>query len=195
MLDEARALFREYASSLAIDLSFPGFAQELAGLPGEYAAPHGTLLLGVVGGVAAGCVAVRRWEDRVCEMKRLDVRDSFKGQGRGRVLAFPLSTRTPRGPHAAQRAVRHPEVTRWFTRPGGEGQTFDLFPALPRVQCPTLVLGGEDDPMTPIECQADIAAALPPHLVRFERIPDCRHAVIPDAPERGMALIREFIAG
>jgi pimeloyl-ACP methyl ester carboxylesterase len=109
-------------------------------------------------------------------------------------LAFPLYTRTPRNPDVAQRSVRHPEVTHWFTRPGGEGHTFDLFSGLSRVQCPTLVLGGEDDPMTPIECQADIAAALPAHLVRFERFAGCGHAVIPDAPERAMAMIRGFIA-
>jgi len=48
--------------------------------------------------------------------------------------------------------------------------------------------------MVPIECQADIAATLPAHLVRFERFPGCGHAVIPDAPKRAMALIREFIA-
>jgi proline iminopeptidase len=64
---------------------------------------------------------------------------------------------------------------------------------LSRIQCPTLVLGGEDDPMLPIECQADIAAALPPHLVQFERFENCRHAVVPDAPERAMAVIRDFI--
>ena len=109
-------------------------------------------------------------------------------------LAFPLYTRTRRNPDVAQRSIRHPEVTHWFTRPGGEGHTFDLFSGLSRVQCPTLVLGGEDDPMTPIECQADIAAALPAHLVRFERFAGCGHAVIPDAPERTMAMIRDFIA-
>ena len=59
-----------------------------------------------------------------------------------------------------------------------------LFPDLHRIQCPTLVLGGEDDPIHPIESQADIAAALPPHLVQFERFANCRHAVMPDAPER-----------
>ena len=63
-----------------------------------------------------------------------------------------------------------------------------------RVQCPTLVMGGEDDPMVPIECQADIAAALPAHLVRFEHIVGCGHAVLPDARERAMSVIRDFIA-
>jgi len=109
-------------------------------------------------------------------------------------LAFPLYTRMPRDPDVARRAVRRPEVTHWFTRPGGEGHTFNLFPDLSRVQCPTLVLGGEDDPMTPIECQADIVAALPAHLVRFERFAGCGHAVLPDAPERALAVIRDFIA-
>jgi pimeloyl-ACP methyl ester carboxylesterase len=58
---------------------------------------------------------------------------------------------------------------------------------------PTLVLGGEDDPMHPIESQADIAAALPADLVQFERFANCGHAVVPDAPERAMAVIRDFI--
>jgi proline iminopeptidase len=108
-------------------------------------------------------------------------------------LAFPLYTRTPRDPQVVRRAVRRPEVTRWFLRPGGEGHTFDLFPLLDRVACPTLVLGGEDDPMTPIECQEAIAAALPAHLVRFERFAGCGHAVVPDAPDRALAVIRDFI--
>jgi pimeloyl-ACP methyl ester carboxylesterase len=108
-------------------------------------------------------------------------------------LAFPVYTRTPRDPAVAQRTIRRPEVTRWFTQPGGEGHTFNFFPALSRVQCPTLVLGGEEDPMTPIECQVDIAAALPAHLVRFERFPGCGHGVLRDAPERAMAVIRDFI--
>jgi pimeloyl-ACP methyl ester carboxylesterase len=110
-----------------------------------------------------------------------------------RRLAFPLYTRTPRDPDMARRAVSRSEVQHWFTKPGGESHTFNMFPDLGHIQCPTLVLGGEDDPMLPIECQADIAAALPAHLVRFERFADCGHAVVPDAPERAMAVIRDFI--
>ena len=108
-------------------------------------------------------------------------------------LAFPHYTRTPRDPAAAQRAIRRPEVLRWFQRPGGEAHTFNMLPALSRVPCPTLVMGGEEDPMIPIESQADIAAALPARLVRFERFPGCGHGVFADAPERGMTVIRDFI--
>jgi pimeloyl-ACP methyl ester carboxylesterase len=111
-----------------------------------------------------------------------------------RRLALPHYFRTPRHPDVARRAVSRPEVLRWFTRPGGESQTFDLFPDLHRIQCPTLVMGGEDDPIHPIESQAELAAALPAHLVRFERFPGCRHAVVPDVPERAFAVIRDFIA-
>jgi pimeloyl-ACP methyl ester carboxylesterase len=110
-------------------------------------------------------------------------------------LAFPVYTRTPRDPDAVRRALLRPEVNLWFTRPGGEGRSYNLLPDLRRIQCPTLVMGGEDDPMTPIVCQEEIAAALPPQLVRFERFPGCGHGVVHDAPERAMAVIRRFIAG
>jgi proline iminopeptidase len=110
-----------------------------------------------------------------------------------RRLAMPHYTRIPRDPDMARRAVNRPEVLQWFARPGGESRSFNMLGDLHRVQCPTLVLGGEDDPMLPIECQADIAAALPAHLVQFERFANCGHAVVTDAPERAMAVIREFI--
>jgi GNAT superfamily N-acetyltransferase len=86
-LEEVRTLFTEYAEWVAVDLSFQGFAEELAGLPGEYVAPHGTLLLGVVDGAPAGCVGVRRWRSGVCEMKRLYTRSTFRGHGCGLFLA------------------------------------------------------------------------------------------------------------
>ena len=108
-------------------------------------------------------------------------------------LAFPVYTRKPRDPAAVQRAILHPEVNLWFTRPNGEGRTFNFIPVLQRIACPTLVLGGEEDPMIPIACQEAIVRALPAHLTRFERFPGCGHGVVNDAPEQAMAVIREFI--
>jgi GNAT superfamily N-acetyltransferase len=86
-LEQVRTLLTEYATWVAVDLSFQGFSEELAGLPGEYVAPHGTLLLCVVKGLSAGCVAVRRWQADTCEMKRLYARPEFRGFGCGLFLA------------------------------------------------------------------------------------------------------------
>jgi GNAT superfamily N-acetyltransferase len=85
-IEQARQLLKEYAAWLEIDLCFQGFEKELAGLPGDYALPAGRLLLAYDNGELGGCVALRKIDEGICEMKRLFLRDKFRGQGLGRSL-------------------------------------------------------------------------------------------------------------
>ena len=86
-LNQARQLFREYEAWLNLDLCFQNFEKELLELPGTYAPPAGRLLLGFADNELAGCVALRKLSDEVCEMKRLFLRPQFHGRGLGRELA------------------------------------------------------------------------------------------------------------
>ena len=86
-IHQAQELFLEYADSLNFDLCFQNFDKELAELPGEYAPPHGRLLLVFEEAQLAGCVALRRISEKVCEMKRLYVPPTVRGKGIGRALA------------------------------------------------------------------------------------------------------------
>jgi putative acetyltransferase len=113
-LEEVRTLFREYAGWVSVDLSFQGFAEELAGLPGEYKAPGGALMLCVVDEQPAGCIAVRPWQARACELKRLYVRKAFQGRGCGHVLAA--------------------QAIEWAKRAGYDRMMLDTLPAMTAAQ-------------------------------------------------------------
>jgi putative acetyltransferase len=84
---QARELFLEYAQSLGFSLCFQNFDKELSDLPGSYVPPEGRLLLAEYEDQLAGCVALHKLDQDMCEMKRLYLRAQFRGKGLGRALA------------------------------------------------------------------------------------------------------------
>jgi GNAT superfamily N-acetyltransferase len=89
-IESARNLFREYETWLGMSLCFQNFEDELVNLPGKYEPPDGRLLLAYVDGDLAGCIALRKYEGEICEMKRLFLRENARGRGLGNRLIEKL---------------------------------------------------------------------------------------------------------
>jgi proline iminopeptidase len=137
-----------------------------------------------LGGQSAGALARRRFIDGDAGPEVL--RSWLE-------IALPLYTRVQADPAVSKRFVLNRDVTAWFNRPGGEGRTFDLLADLANLRSPTLVMGGTLDPMLPIQCQRDIARAVPSHLLTYREFESCGHGVVADAAQEALMLVRAFI--
>jgi pimeloyl-ACP methyl ester carboxylesterase len=105
-------------------------------------------------------------------------------------VCVPLYTRKPLPPDVVARiAMNTAQAANWDR--SGE-RDFDLRQEAANVRCPTLVLGGADDPGASIAGVEELVAALPQGLVRYERFEDAGHGVFRDRPE-AMSLVREFL--
>ena len=134
-----------------------------------------------VGGPEAGELARQRWLYPTDESRRIY-----------RERCFPLYTVRPqRDKQALERAVIFDPVNQHFAT--HEFQSMDFRPQLGLVRCPTLVMAGDRDPMTPMAFSETIVEHLPSHLVRFERFADCGHGIVNDQPEKLFQVLRNFI--
>ena len=106
----ARNLFKNYAASLDFDLDFQNFEQELNDLPGDYAPPLGQILIARLRDETAGCVALRKFDQSCCEMKRLYVRPEFRALGVGRALAEAIIVQARDAGYAAMRLDTVPSM-------------------------------------------------------------------------------------
>lgn len=126
-LNDVRALFREYTAEVMSEprfrhyLGLQNFEEELAKLPYKYALPEGSLLLALVGNEAAGCVAIKKLETDICEMKRLYVRPQFRELKLGRKLTEMIIEKA--------RASGYKRM-RLDTMPGYMDRAIDLYESL-----------------------------------------------------------------
>ena len=102
---------------------------------------------------------------------------------------LPLYNTTKADPDILARVRLKPEVGFHFFR--GEGLTFDWLADLGRIQCPTLILAGEVDPITPVADHEDLAAGI--RGSRLEVFADAGHGVFRDRPAEALDLVREFV--
>jgi putative acetyltransferase len=81
--EAGKRLFREYVASLGVDLSFQDFDNELMVIAEQYNKPSGALLLVYDKGSAIGCAGIRKTDHEIAELKRMYVRDDYRGYGIG----------------------------------------------------------------------------------------------------------------
>ncbi|MEJ7625546.1 MAG: GNAT family N-acetyltransferase [Ferruginibacter sp.] len=84
--DVAVKLFMEYAAWLDIDLSFQDFDKELSSLKKIYTEPFGGIILCRHNDLFIGCVALRKNQEKIAELKRMYVQPSAQQKGIGTLL-------------------------------------------------------------------------------------------------------------
>ncbi|MBS1523381.1 MAG: GNAT family N-acetyltransferase [Bacteroidetes bacterium] len=77
--ETGKNLFEEYANSLNVDLSFQNFSSELDNINQQYCEPAGGLLLAFYEDLPVGCAGIRRLDEDTAELKRMYVKDEYRG--------------------------------------------------------------------------------------------------------------------
>lgn len=137
-----------------------------------------------VGGPEIGALAESYWSNPTAE-----------GRAHYRERCVPFYRHRRDRPASIVRAIMRTEVALHFNGPRNEHGRFDFRADLAKLRCPVLLLAGEHDPIVPMSLAEATAAAIPAHLLRFERLPECGHDIHGDDPERVFSMMREFIAG
>jgi ribosomal protein S18 acetylase RimI-like enzyme len=82
----AKKLIVEYIQWLNQDLSFQNIDDELNNFPEKYKEPGGAFFIAKENNEIIGCIGMKKLENNICEMKRLFVKDTYKGNGIGKKL-------------------------------------------------------------------------------------------------------------
>ena len=85
---KAKKLFLEYAEAIQVDLCFQDFENELEEIDIQYSKPSGGIFIIIDNetGESVGCVGIRRFENKIAELKRMYVKDSHRKKGLGKKL-------------------------------------------------------------------------------------------------------------
>jgi proline iminopeptidase len=137
---------------------------------------------GRIGGREARVVAESYWTNPTAE-----------GRARYIDVCVPFYRQRRDAPDGFQRGILRTEVALHFNGPRNEHGRLDFRRDLATVECPVLVMAGEEDPIMPIAFGETIARSLPQQLVHFERFAGCGHVIHADDPVRAFETMRDFI--
>lgn len=148
--------------------------------------PVSMALFHEMGGEEALAIATRMWESG-----RDDEFDAYER------VCMPLYNTQVRagGADARARVVMRREVYRHFSLPGGEMRRMDFRGALAKVVCPTLIVAGERDPITPPHLSRELLTSIKAAPAMLRIYDDCGHGAFRDQPDVVLPAIRQFIAG
>jgi len=82
--EKAKMLFTEYSKLKGAEQCFKTFASELENIESIY--PKGQLLLGLVDDKAIGCIALKAIDEEKCELKRLYIKEEYRGNGYSKLM-------------------------------------------------------------------------------------------------------------
>jgi pimeloyl-ACP methyl ester carboxylesterase len=102
-----------------------------------------------------------------------------------------LYNTTPQPPRDT--VIFRPKLAMAFHSLDGTWHTMDIREDLGRITAPTLVLTGDQDPVTPLQDSIDIVERLAPEVVQFEVVKDTGHGPWRDKPEETFAIIEQFV--
>jgi pimeloyl-ACP methyl ester carboxylesterase len=110
-------------------------------------------------------------------------------------VCYPLYSSTPGWPAESRqflaRMVKNMDVNLHYASQRGRG--FDAWTVTGAVQCPVLVLTGEDDPICPLPVVEELTSQLPAKTTRLVKLPGARHTIFRDRPDLAFPAVRDFV--
>ena len=138
---------------------------------------------GRVGGAEIRAIAEAYWENPTPEGRLLY---------RERCVPY-YSKHAPDSDEWLARIIWNNDTAVWFNGPRNEHGRMDFRAMLPTIKCPTLVMVGEDDPITPPTFSDIIARRLGTDQLTYRKFKDCAHGVVGDQPDAALRELRDFI--
>lgn len=89
----AKEIILEYVDWLGFNLEFQNFDYEINNLQEMYSEPEGSMFLASINNKFVGVAGIRKFENNICELKRMYVKPEYRNKGIGRkILEYSIES-------------------------------------------------------------------------------------------------------